>query len=183
MNHIPKEPSRQQAKADRRLYKRLVIAFHDVVELQGCAVELTSRLAGGSADDPQAIVRKALTTSLIVGYGRLFAENDDAPDVARRLPTSVIAHLSEPLRQVHERVMERRNTEFAHSDPQPSSVTVRVNLGPFGQPFPIPESAIVRSPLNPSELHAVRDILEAAYAFIYDEMERIRKHLKPGEMF
>ncbi|HVA86433.1 MAG TPA: hypothetical protein VNF73_08980 [Candidatus Saccharimonadales bacterium] len=173
----------RRARAERRLYKRLIIAFHDVVELQACHRELSALGTAPDDDQRRAVIAKALATNLIVGYGRLFSANKDTPDVARHLPPNFVDRFPASLKRAHEELMRRRNTEFAHSDPRPSEVVVRVIVGPAGQPVPVPESSIVRRPLDAATLDGVREILETTYAFIYDEMERIRVGLTPGETF
>ena len=173
----------RRARANRRLYKRLIIAFYDVVELQACHHELSTMGTGPKDVERRAVIAKALATNLIVGYGRLFSANKEAPDVARHLPPNLVDRFSASLKRVHNELMRRRDTEFAHSDPGPSKVVVRVIVGPAGQPVPVPESSIVRRPLDAGTLEGVREILETTYAFIYDEMERVRVDLTPGEVF
>lgn len=167
---------------DRALFKRLVISHFDLTG----ARQFLSRLRGENGETvPQSsdtIQRDALMTALIVGYGRPFSDNRRG-DVSSRLPDRFLDGLTPEQRSLHERILELRNQEFAHSDPEPADVSVTVVAWSDGTPLTVPMSNRTRLGLSDDQLRELSNIFAHLLRAVFDEMERIRHSLMPGDAF
>ena len=178
------EPTRySRSEQDRRLYKRLIIAFHDLTESQ----QFLNRLLGLNSEAPPLpsdnIQREALMTAVIVSYVRSFSENRAASDVAGRLPKSFLSSFTKIEKQLHGRMVELRDQEFAHSDPEKIGVTVRIDSLPDGRPIPWPVSTVVRQGLTRAELHTLNGMFTKLLTHLMAELGRIGDMQRPGESF
>src|SRR4051812_26972820 len=107
-----------QRLAERAIFKRLVISYFDLTEarsylesLLGLKVDLRS-----IAQDRTQI--DALMTALVVSYGRLFSRHRGGQGVSPALPEGFVRGLTREEHTTHRRVIQLRNQEFAHSDPE-----------------------------------------------------------------
>ena len=168
--------------ADQALYKRLVISHFDLAETR----QFLNRLLGLNGetipDAADRVQRDALMIALVVGYARPFS-NNRITDTAGELPGRFLKGLTPSQRNLHERLLELRNQEFAHSDPEPPSVEVEVGSSEGGGAFPFPVSNRTRIGLNEVELRELNSIFAHLMAEVYDEMRRIEGRLTPGDRF
>jgi hypothetical protein len=178
------EPRRYSpTEQGRRLYKRLIIAFHDLTESR----QFLNRLLGLNSEIPpppsDKIQREALMTALIVSYVRSFSKNRDADDVLRRLPEDFLCDFTETEKQLHARMLQLRDQEFAHSDPEKSGVTVRIDSLPEGRPIAWPVSTVVRQGLTAAELNTLNGMFSKLLTRLMAEFGRIGDMQNPGESF
>lgn len=172
----------QRLSADRALYKRLIISFFDLHEARDFLHELRSEKnpdAGGRRN----VARHALMTAFVVAYGRPFSNNRPVELVRPDLPASFLKDLSTEQKRLHLRLLELRNQEFAHSDPERSNVQVGIGTGPGGVPFASPVSDEVRIGLNELELAQVEALLTGIISNLHDELLRLQRLVVNGTPF
>lgn len=169
--------------AEQALYKRLVISHFDLME----ARRYLERLLGNNGETAplpgDKIQREALITALIVSYGRPFSGNRAGEKVRASPPERFLRAFSSEELRLHQDLLQLRNREFAHSDPDPSAVEVDVLATREGLPTAMPMSNRVRIGLGEHELRILSHMITLLYGQIYDEMRRIEAGFLPGESF
>ena len=171
-----------QARADRALYKRLVITYRDLTETR-CFL---NRLLGLNEEKvpelSDRVQRDALMTALIVGYGRPFSANKSG-DTLPCLPDRFLKNLTPSQRMLHDDLLALRNQQFAHSDPEPAKVEVTVHQSPEGTAIPWPTSNRTRIGLDEAQLRELNAIFTHLLGQVFGEMKRIEATLTPEDMF
>jgi len=178
-----KNPGYSPVGQDRRLYKRLIIAFHDLTD----SWRYLNRLLGLNSETPppqsDKIQRDALMTALIVSYVRSFSANRVADDVQKRLPDNFLSDFSESEKRLHAIMIQLRDQEFAHSDPEKSGVAVDIHCLPDGRPIAWPVSTVVRQGLTDAELNTLKGMFSKLLIRLMAELQRIGDLQNPGESF
>lgn len=170
---------------DRALYKRLVLSIADLEEAGSFVHRLLGR--GASADAPplDGTARKALQIALIVSYSRPFSTNRKTRDVQPTLPAAFLDQLTERQRTLHHRLKTLRDQEFAHTDPMPADVTVRVAARPDGTPHAsvLRAGSSTRAQIQDDELQQIEDLIDSLLQRCLAEQQLIRGTFSPGEKF
>jgi hypothetical protein len=172
---ISREQLFLRVEHERRLFRRLVISWFDLVEARGALTELFGR------DDvlTNQVLRESLLTSIVVSYGRCFTPSRGPSGAVQSLPQSFLRTLDSRQLAVHHRVLQLRNTEFAHSDESAAEVEVRA-FPDFSSGVLLPSSRKLRSStLSDSDLRTVSGLLDKLHIFIYDEIVRLSPLLAP----
>jgi hypothetical protein len=112
------------------------------------------------------VLRRALMTPMLVSYCRPFARSDADGETARQLPDELLEGLEPELLQLHHRVRQLRNEEFAHTDPSPAAL--RVTWREEGFVFPMPISNVTRQGLTEDELRKMRTLLTQVSTRLFD---------------
>ena len=136
----------------------MVLSFFDLEDVRSF-LDLLLPLSPRTELAQHGVVRNALMSALIVSYGRPFARSHSDGHTARQLPADLIDGLSESQRNTHKRLLELRNEEFAHTDPEPVDLRVIWEVRDKGFRFPVPVSNVTRIGLSDSELGEVRELL------------------------
>jgi hypothetical protein len=173
----------ERLTAERALFKRIIISFHDLHEARRFLHEL---LALGEIEPfvhRRTVVQQALMTAFVVAYGRPFSGNESEARVRPKLPPSFLKGLSPAQKEMHNRLLELRNEEFAHSDPHRSNVQVGIGTGPGGIQIASPISQEVRQGLTTAHLHTARSVLTVIIAKVHDELFRLQNVVVDGTPF
>ena len=169
--------------AGRKLYKRLVISYFDLAEARNYLFKLLGDDGNEAPARGDKLVRAALQTAFVVAYARPFSGNKPSDDVAREIPERFVRKLPPEQRALHDEVVQRRNEEFAHSDPTTADVIVFVSEHDVSPRYVTPVSSVTRAPMADDKLKELDALCASLYVFIYDEMERLRAGFTPGERF
>jgi hypothetical protein len=176
-SHGMPDISAERLRHERALYKRVVLAFFDVTE--ACLYLERLRVADNSGDE---VMRDAFVTAFVIGYGRCFADSRSGPGALVRLPDRLLRALDPAELALHHRLMNLRNTEFAHSDADAANVQVSPANAPVD--FLVPQSRALRTDsLEASAFGDVARLMEKLYIFIHDEMLRLNHVLAPHGRF
>ena len=148
----------------RAAFRRMVLSHFDFGETRDFLDRLSP--AGSSVEataDP--VLRRALMTAMVVSYCRPFAKSDADGETARQLPDDLLEGLEPELLQLHDRVRQLRNEEFAHTDPAPAGLRVTWRDAFV---FPMPVSNVTREGLTESELRKMRTLLTQVSTRLFD---------------
>lgn len=160
---------------ERALYRRLIISWHDLMDARPALAHLLS----GDALLADEAVRDSLLTSLVVSYGRCFTQSRGQSQTASRLPDSFLKTLTTEELTLHRRLLQLRNTEFAHSDAEAAEVRVQA-IPDFKSAVLLPSSRRLRSSsLSEVDLRVVSGLLGKMHIFIHDELVRLSPVLAP----
>jgi hypothetical protein len=166
----------------RRVFKRIVQSDHDLADAAECADQILQRnLHSATAREDKRLLR-CLNTALIVSYARPFSGNRSSPDVRRSLPAEYLDVLSDEQRRLHEQLVEARNRDHAHSDPQGRSVSVRVPKVGDGV-LAIPLSRDASAPWPRESVEKVAELIARLRGKLAEEQVRIQDTLKACEHF
>ncbi len=163
----------------RARYKRVIIAFHDLNECRGYLNRLLGLNNEPAVPASDKTLRQALMTAAIVSYVRPFSGNRPAADVEARLPADFEARLSEKQRNLHKHLIQLRNREFAHSDPDVSDVKVSVREGSLAMPV----SDVPRQELSDNDLKLLDTVCSELHLYLYDQIMTLQTQFEPGEDF
>jgi hypothetical protein len=167
--------STDRIAAERRKFRRVIIAFQDLDDVRACVSQLQILVAQRVKMDDT--IPKALVTSAIVGYGRCSTQSRGGTSVLRRLPETFEHALDPALRALHARLLRLRHTEFAHSDGDTADVTVGA-LPNFRTGALMPSARRLRADaLSNVELAMFPKLLEQLHIYLYDELVRLNAEL------
>lgn len=168
---------------DRRLFKRLLHAHSSLHHARSCATQILSRnlhaSRRGSADRS---LLECVNTALIVSYASPFSANKGSADVAKDLPSNYLNVLDAPERAFHHRMLEARDRDHAHSDPQALSVRVSVELF-MGERMVTPVGRDPFAPLERDDVERLHRMIEKLMGKIQSEQQRLWETFSPGETF
>jgi hypothetical protein len=166
----------------RRVLKRIIQSDDDLAHAAECAEQILQRdLHSATAREDKRLLR-CLNTALIVSYVRPFSGNRGSPDVRKTLPAEYLDVLSDEQRQLHEQLIELRNRDHAHSDPQGRSASVGVqNFGDGVLAITLGRDAF--APLPRESVERVAELIVRLRAKLAEEQVRIQGTLKAGERF
>ncbi len=173
----------KRESAERRLYKRLVISYHDLAEARNYLFRLLGEDGTVAPDPADKVLRSALQTAFIVAYARPFSGNKAAEDVLPDIPGQFVRQLTPEQRALHSEVIRRRNEEFAHSDPSAADVSIYVSDIDTTPRYATPVSSVTRAPLSGEELRTVDALCERLYAYVFDKMQELATNFRLGERF
>jgi hypothetical protein len=163
--------------AEQRKFKRVVLAFQDLGDMRAFTSRLLDFKALTPSNSSDDFVIEALITSIVVGYGRCFTQTRVSGHSPSSLPASFGKGLSPELRQLHQRILYLRNTEFAHSDVETAEVSVNA-LPHFRRGALLPEARRLRKhSISDVELAAIPQLLSALHIYLYDELVRLNEAL------
>jgi hypothetical protein len=156
-----------------RLYRRLWLSRIDLEEAKSTIAEIVvRRLPYPRSRGPSSLLQ-ALTTSLVVSYARPFVNARGQSAVAERtIPGSLLRVYSSAERAFHERLLEMRNREAAHSDADILEMYIEV--------FPDGDGGICRvsrNPLRRVELRALERMIEKLEGEIERRCDELRLRL------
>ncbi len=164
-----------QVERERALFRRLVIAWHDLIDARAAL----THLLGADESLPNQVLTDSLLTSLVMSYGRCFTQSRGPSVAIRNLPHSFLKTLDPDQLAVHHHVLQLRNTEFAHSDVDAAEVQVQA-FPEFKSGVLLPSSRRLRSsPLLDAELRTLSGTLDKLHIFIHDEIVRLSPLLAP----
>lgn len=168
----------ERLAAERALFRRVIIACHDLSDTRASL----NRLLGLNNQTPpkpgDSVVREALATAAVVGYGRIFTASRGERLVGR-IPGRFVQQLSTEQRELHNRILELRNREFAHSDGDAAEVKVFDSPGTL-----IPVSrALRRHSLTEAELERLDGLCSSLHSYLTGQLVRLYELLKPHGEF
>lgn len=166
----------------KRLFKRVIHSLEDLQHAADCADQILRRDLHSVATDGDKLLLKALSTSLIVSYGRPFSGNRASRDVQKMLPKTYLDSLSEGQIRLHKQLMEARHRDYAHSDPLGRDLTVGAT-GTQGIVLAIPIMRNALAPWPRETVQRVRDLISVLLAKLSEDYLEIQKELKVGERF
>jgi len=153
-----------------RLYRRLWLSRIDLEEAKSTINEIVVRKLPYPRSKGPSPLLQALTTSLVVSYARPFVNARGQSAVAERtVPGSLLRIYSSSERAFHDRLMEMRNREAAHSDADILEMYIEV--------FPDGDGGICRvsrNPLRRFELRALEGMIEKLESEIEHRCEELR---------
>jgi hypothetical protein len=164
------------------LLKRIIHSDVDLAHAAECAEQILQRdLHSATTREDERLLR-CLNTALVVSYARPFSSNRGSSDVRKTLPADYLDVLSYEQHQLHKQLMELRNRDQAHSDPQGMSVSVGVqSFGDGGLAIPVGRDAL--APLPRESVERVAEIIVRLRAKLAEEQIRIQNTLQAGERF
>jgi hypothetical protein len=98
------------------LYKRLCMAFADLLEAHQFLAKLTASEDAISPIAGDEVLQLALRTALVVTYARPFSANRGEDRRRDALPERLLEGLTERQRTVHKDMIRMRDQEYAHLD-------------------------------------------------------------------
>lgn len=153
-----------------RLYRRLWLSRIDLEEARSAISEIIARKLPSPRKWGPSPLLQALTTSLVVSYARPFVNTRGQSAVAEKtVPGSLLRVFSSSERAFHDRLMEMRNREAAHTDADILEMYIEV--------FPNGDGGICqasRNPLRRAELRALVSMIEK----LVGEIERCCEELR-----
>lgn len=161
--------------AERRLYRRIVIAWSDYMECRDFLY----------ASDFETLPRPlplALSLAAVLAYSRLFTESDGADHTRPRLPDRARSSYSPAQHELHERLITHRHQLLAHSDPSSYDVKVSARNLP-GEQLLMPVSNVARQALAPAERALLQGMCSHLHIYLHDEMVRLSGLLAPHGSF
>jgi hypothetical protein len=162
--------------SERLLYKRLVLASHDLDEAREYLRSVAAFASSPSGDRTDRAIVSALVTSFVVSYGRCFVGSELGEKELPRVPERGRRKLSVDERSLHDRLIALRNREFAHSDAEVADI--RVGVTPSGTL--VPTSRVLRRySLSDNDLAAAGSPVRKMSAFVTDELIRLQDRLAP----
>ena len=146
--------SEDQISALKR-YRRLWVARNDLAEVN----EAINQILNAHLRKPRAGERNpflvVLTSALVISYGRPFVNTRGQATTAERvIPGTILRVLTKSERQLHEKLIDMRNHEVAHSDVE--FLELELTFLPGGD---IGISRLPRDPLYRSELYKLQRII------------------------
>ncbi len=156
-----------------RLYRRLWLTEIDLEEARGAINEILKRNLRRTATHTPTPLLQALTTALIVAYTRPFVMSRGSAEFAdRTVPGSILRVFSSGDRAFHERLVDMRNREVAHSDAEVTAVTIEV----------LPEGhggicKVARGPLPRPQLRQLLQMIDKLESELQARFEILRKQL------
>jgi hypothetical protein len=163
----PRDKEQKRIEAERGLYKRVVIASHDLADARACL----NRLLGLNGER-----RASLTAALVLAYGRCCAPSRSTAGVPAAVPGSYRMSLDVSQRGLHDRLLALRDEQYAHSDADAASVRVSV-LAPDIAPALMPVSNRLRMPFSDRQLAEIGGLLSSLHVYLYDQMVRLNTFL------
>lgn len=135
--------------------RRLLISLWDLNSAASYASVLVHLGRRGPDEGPLTdLHRETALTAMVVTYARPFSGNRSDPLCAGTIRLRRLVTLSEAERTLHNRLVDLRNTAFAHADPSAWKVSHRVQ--PNGTVLPIVRDP--RAPMRRADYAAVRDL-------------------------
>ena len=166
----------------RRVLKRLIQSDQDLAQAAECAEQILQRNLHSATSREDARLLRCLNTALIVSYARPFSHNRASPDVRKTLPTDYFDVLSDEQHRLHEQLIQLRNRDHAHSDPQGRSTLAGIqNFGEGAVAMPASRDAL--APLPRELVKRVADLIDRLRAKLADEQVHIQEALPVGERF
>ncbi len=156
-----------------RLYRRLWISSLDLREAQATiGLTLGSVIPHPRRKEPSPLLT-ALTTALVVSYARPFVNSRGHSDAADRVvPGSLLRVLTSVEREIHDSMVDIRNTEVAHSDADVLELALELFAGGDGG-----VCRVTRRPFLRAELHAIDRIIKKLLVEIDRRCEELRQEL------
>jgi hypothetical protein len=153
-----------------RLYRRLWLSRIDLEEARAAINEIIVRKLPYPRSRGPSPLLQALTTSLVVSYARPFVNTRGQSSVAERtVPGSLLRVFSSSERAFHDRLMDMRNREAAHTDADTIDVSIEI--------FPDGDGGVCRvsrNPLRRFELRALVGMIEKLEGEIEHRCEELR---------
>lgn len=173
----------ERRRQDRRLFKRLLHAHMSLDHAACCVRQILGRnLHDSPRGREDSRLLRCLNTALIVSYASPFSRNTGSEDVAPSLPGKYLDVLDPAERSFHDRIVEARNRDHAHSDPLSLSVRVSVERV-FGEILVTPIGRDPFAPLERDDVERLQAILEKLMLRIQVEQQRLAKTFTPDEEF
>lgn len=164
--------------AERGRLKRAVASHFDMLEAQ----RSLERLEEIDTFDEPPMHRDhdflAHSTCLVIAYARPFGKNAAGNSTAPRLPSGVLSGYSDAEKACHDRVLELRNREFAHSDGHVADVVVEIRRGAA---FPL--SRVMRHGLTKADVQLLGSMIAKVQSEIMDILTSVAKELPEGDRF
>lgn len=167
---------------EKRLFKRIIQTIDDLDHARECADQILKRNLHSAADWDDKRLLRGLNTAMIVSYARPFSGNRGAEDVCKNLPKSYLDIFSAEQLKFHRLLIESRNRDHAHSDPEGRSIRVRVEESERMK-FVIPVSRDAFAPLPLESVCRVVELVECMLSKLAKEYGRIETKLKDDDRF
>lgn len=154
------------------VYRRLILTSHDLMEA-GESLRRILELDEFDKDATEQIDSAAHLTRLVVAYSRPWSGNFTRDGTAKAPPNDLLNQLADGILATHERILELRRREFAHSDAE----AARVHIAIVGKPTPS-VTAIHRRPRMPltrEEAHEIGVCIDAVSAAIAGRQVQVER--------
>jgi hypothetical protein len=172
-------PRDRETDGKLRQFHRLLMSYIDFQQAAAISGYLLEHDL--YAEHPQAnrLLVQALNCAAIVCYCRPFSGNDPGDELRiPDLPGRFLRVLTPEERQVHDVVMDDRNTALAHSDADawqmdPHIIKVR------GREIFVPMHHDVHSPLLPEAMRTLHGMCNKLREAVFEERRRFEQELRP----
>ena len=157
-----------------RQFNRVLMSYIDFEQAHAIASIILEENLHGDYPRENRIKLEALNSSMVVAYCRPFSGNRRVPD----LPGRFIRHLSEEEREIHEALMEDRNSVIAHSDGEAWNMRPhyqQVN----GKNILIPLHHGVHRPFLREPTERICALAEKQRETCFEERKRLENELRP----
>ncbi|HEV7593846.1 MAG TPA: hypothetical protein VGO33_02530 [Gemmatimonadaceae bacterium] len=173
-HHVPTiETTDPEVFHNRALFKRIIIAWQDLEDARGAVTRLLCAPTRPAPPQSDQVVKSALITSAIVSYGRLFIRTRRQGGVPGCLPEDFEHLLPEEQRILHQRLLDLRSKEFAHSDADVADISVTCRPEYMGGVL-LPRSRRLRTDsVSDADLRDLNNILSKLHVYLHDEMMRL----------
>ncbi|MFL6197715.1 MAG: hypothetical protein ACJ76J_00925 [Thermoanaerobaculia bacterium] len=163
-----------------RQYRRYWLAEKDLQEARAIAHLILDLNLHSRPKEPLDVENRALSLAAVVSYGRAFVESKSEGSVlvASVMPKSVLQRLSREERELHNKLLDLRHKQLAHSDMGP--VGLKIGLIKDGD-FSMYE--VTRVPLSRKEVSLVKKMTEDLIEELLERQEELRKMLPEGHEF
>lgn len=148
-------PVPEQLKAELRLYRRLWLAEHALLEAKAAIDEILKARIRIPRNDIAPPLLQSLTTALVVAYARPWVASRGHSVAERSLPGTLLRCLTSRQREIHNYLIALRNQHVAHADADVLDLHLRL--------YPDGHAAILRhfrEPFRRAELNLIRRVIE-----------------------
>jgi hypothetical protein len=168
-------------KEIKALYSRVILSYSDLYD----AFRSVKRLIELDEFDRSLLDQSpdfvANMVCFIVSYGRPFIRSKDSKIAFKKLPDDALGTLTKQEKLLHDRIIELRHTEFAHSDPGPAQIDIKI-IKYDGQNFGLPLSRVTRLPFSKSDILLADNIIRKIGNWIDTQLVEIPNQLPPDEI-
>lgn len=168
---------------EKKRVRRLILSEMDMNQsLSWAKYILKNQLFDERVNSDSKVVGLGLQTAMIVAYIRPFSGNKPTIDTEQRPGLPLKEKLPPDLWDLHERLLERRNQVFAHTDAAARDLEVIVkDLGGEATVLPISNNPFVMS--SKGELLNFIALVEQVKQLIGETVREVQKSFPVGEVF
>lgn len=173
-----KELTREEA---RRRLRRVLLSWWDFYNADQFAALLEKSLEEERQAPPQEVNETALTIAAVVSYARPFSGNYDTPHTTGNFRKEHLqTALDESDLELHNRLMDLRNRDFAHSDAEVKDLSIAFRESPDGKTS-IPVSRNAMQPLSKRDTRHLREVLSKLMRKADRERSHLEEHFDIGD--
>ena len=163
--------------------RRLVIASSDLMRARRYAMFLVENNLLPASNSEEQLRRYAFQTSLVVTYTRQFQDSRGGDST---VPDTLFGRhlrvLDRRQKELHDRLLDLRNTIYAHSDGDEFDVSFeKVQIEELDISWVWPESRNPYAPFNESELKEIIEMVDEVRNSISQHREELEEKLFPEE--